>query len=199
MGSITPFNPFATSRTRPGAIPFRFPDGQTADGLLAVLESHDWRGQIVGPHGSGKSTLLASLAPLWQHRGRTALSITLHHGQRTLPAAVFAGDVDSRTQVVIDGYEQLGYWQRRRLRRLYRKTGCGLLVTSHRSVGLPTVYQTCIDQQILTHIINGLASNHTWNADPTLLSRLMASYQGNVREILFHLYDVVEQQRQQPR
>ena len=66
-------NPFATCWTRPGAIAFHFPPGESAEQLVARLAADNWRGEIVGPHGSGKSTLLETLeaAP---GRGRTAAS-----------------------------------------------------------------------------------------------------------------------------
>ena len=56
-------NPFSTRYTRPGAIPFRFPPGTSADGLVEQLRRQQWRGAIVGPHGSGKSSLVAALVP----------------------------------------------------------------------------------------------------------------------------------------
>ena len=54
-------NPFATCWTRPGAMAFQFPPGESAERLVAKLAAVGWWGEIVGPHGSGKSTLLETL------------------------------------------------------------------------------------------------------------------------------------------
>jgi hypothetical protein len=54
-------NPFATRFTRPGAIEFIFPAGESLATLVARLRACDWRGQITGPHGSGKAPLRAAL------------------------------------------------------------------------------------------------------------------------------------------
>src|SRR3989304_6033095 len=82
-------NPFATCWTRPGAMAYRFPDGETAEQLVSQLAAANWRGEIVGPHGSGKSTLLESLKPHLVAAGRSVSAITLRDGQRRLPADVF--------------------------------------------------------------------------------------------------------------
>jgi hypothetical protein len=54
-------NPFSTRRLRPGAGPFHFGPGQSAERLLRRLEVLGWRAEIVGPHGSGKSALVEVL------------------------------------------------------------------------------------------------------------------------------------------
>ncbi|HMO16150.1 MAG TPA: ATP-binding protein [Pirellulaceae bacterium] len=54
-------NPFATSFTKPGAIPYR----ETSISISQVLETwqqQSCRGAIVGPHGSGKSSMLIEVA-----------------------------------------------------------------------------------------------------------------------------------------
>src|SRR6185436_15899767 len=79
-------NPFATCWTRPGAIPFKFRDGQSADNLVAKLAAQKWYGAIIGPHGCGKSTLLETLKPALVAAGRTIYSISLHDRQPWLPA-----------------------------------------------------------------------------------------------------------------
>src|SRR5207244_3306778 len=78
-------NPFATCWTRPGALPFRFADGENAERLIAKLAVQSWFGAIVGPHGSGKSTLLETLKPALVASGIYVTSISLHDGQRRLP------------------------------------------------------------------------------------------------------------------
>src|SRR5262245_38338003 len=78
-------NPFATCWTRPGAMPFRFPQNESARTLVANLAAHSWRGAVIGPHGSGKTTLLETLLPALIAAGRTVHMISLHNGQRRLP------------------------------------------------------------------------------------------------------------------
>ena len=83
-------NPFATCWTRPGALPFRFNNGQSAEQLVAKLAAQQWHGAIVGPHGSGKSTLLEALKPAIVAAGRSIQAISLRDGQRRLPRDFFA-------------------------------------------------------------------------------------------------------------
>src|ERR1043166_2761834 len=125
-------NPFSTRFTRPGAIAYRFPDGTGAAQLVDKLASFNWLGQVVGPHGSGKSTLLVALVAEIERRGRRVALFVLHDGQRRLPEEFQTLPSDSGLMVVIDGYEQLGWWSRWRLLRVVRRRGWGLLVTTHR-------------------------------------------------------------------
>src|SRR6476660_6981871 len=106
-------NPFATCWTRPGALAFRFSRGESATSLVERLAAQGWWGEIIGPHGSGKTTLLATLRPLLAATGRPI--------------------------EIVDGYEQLNRLTRWRLRNRCRRSGSGLLATSHIPTGLPTL------------------------------------------------------------
>ncbi|QDU95353.1 hypothetical protein [Lignipirellula cremea] len=187
-------NPFATRFTRPGAIPF-LASADVLTGIVERLEHCGWQGQIVGPHGSGKSTLLESLTPLLQARGREVQRFTLHDGQRRFPCdQAEMANWKPTTCVVIDGYEQLGWWSRRRLRRSLRRQGAGLLATAHADVRLPEVYvmrpSLELTQQLAARLLGDPASRGAVTPDD-----VAASYQrheGNVRETLFELYDLYE-------
>jgi stage III sporulation protein SpoIIIAA len=160
-------NPFATCWTRPGALPFRFDEGASAAAFVAKLAAHNWLGQIVGPHGSGKTTLLATLAPLLQAAGR-------------------------RVEVV-DGYEELSRVTRWRLRQRCFRSRSGLLVTSHRPMGLPTLIELAPDRALLEQLVAELCADA---ATPITRADVDASHGRhgrNVREILFDLYDRHEQ------
>ena len=134
-------NPFASRWVQPGALPYLFPAGESMQMLLERLQINNWWGQIVGPHGSGKSTLLASLLPEMERFGRKPRLVALHDGQRRLPSAMMqwiGQERKGQNQIlIIDGYEQLSYWSRFRLKHHCRRLGMGLLATSHHSVGLP--------------------------------------------------------------
>ena len=113
---------------------YRFPN---ADGLAALvrrLEETRGRGQLVGPHGSGKSTLLATLLP-----GTHDVECEVHPLEHfpAQPSAVVLETPAPRTLFAIDGFEQLGFLTRLQVKRHCRRSGCGLFVTAHRSMGLP--------------------------------------------------------------
>jgi hypothetical protein len=191
-----PSNPFATRYTRPGALGFRFPPGGSVDLLVERLRQHDWQGQIVGPHGSGKSSLLAALAPALAAAGRQVATIRLRDGQRKLPAEIDPRGWNSSTLVVVDGYEQLGRWARWRLQRWRRRRGCGMLVTAHASVGLPTLWRTEPTADLLAEIVGQLLEKPA--LEPVELAIVEAAFArrgGDLREALFDLFDQVERGR----
>jgi hypothetical protein len=189
-------NPFSTRQTRPGAIPFIFPPGQNAEMLVDRFRQADWRGEIVGPHGSGKSTLLAALTAAIERAGRQTILVALHDGQRRLPLDV---KNDPRLQapavLVVDGYEQLSRWSRLLLKRFCRRRGVGLLVTAHGSVGLPDLYRTVVTLGLAGQIVDALLGGRTPPFTSEEVSQRVSRHGGNLREALFDLYDLYEQQR----
>lgn len=189
-------NPFATRYTRPGQTPYLFPPGQDVSCLIERLRGNRWWGQIVGPHGSGKSTLLAALMPALEAPGREVLLIALHDGQRRLPAEIDRQPRFAATaQLVIDGYEQLGRWQRLRIKRRCRLAGCGLLVTAHVSVGLPDLHQARADLDTANRIVQSLLGDDPTAIGPNEIERCFHDQRGNLREMLFALYDLYERRR----
>jgi hypothetical protein len=195
-----PGNPFSVRRVRPGAAPYLFPDGLDAAALVRRLAALGWWAAVVGPHGSGKSTLLASIAPAVAAAGRTPWQVALHDGRRWLPEPAWRdlGGLTPGDAVVamIDGYEQLGWWARRRLRRLCRRRGCGLFVTAHRPVGLPVLLRTDVSPETARRVINRLRPGREAPPEAELASRLKA-WKGNFREVLFEMYDEHERTRRQ--
>ncbi len=196
MPTHSPNNPFATRWVRPGAIDYHFPAGESAARLVERLRAQHWCGAITGPHGAGKSTLLASLLPALRQAGREVLVHALHDGQRRLPAEL--ADPSSwtpQTQIMVDGYEQLSYFSRARLRRRCRRAGCGLLVTAHASVDLPTLLH--VEPSLA--LAQQLAAQLTRDAPPLIhpddVRRAYEHHHGNLRDTLFALYDVFEQRR----
>jgi hypothetical protein len=194
-GDRTLHNPFSTRRVRPGAMPYFFSGGIGTATILERLAGSAWRGEIVGPHGSGKSTLLATLLPAIEAAGRTPRLIALHDGQRRLPESLGRmPGLDARSLLVIDGYEQLGRWQRWRLARFCRRRGCGLLVTTHASVGLPTIVETGTTAELARQLIERLTPGERW-IDDRELAACFAQHQGNLREVLFDCYDRYSQRQ----
>lgn len=189
-------NPFASSRTRPGACEYRFPSGETAADLLDRFERQGSRGQIVGPHGSGKSTLLAALLLEAKRRGWQRLHVELHDGQGHLPDEVWAAlrePAPAPRLVVVDGYEQLGSWQRWRLARAVRRNAWSLLITSHQDCGMPTLAQTKVDLPLAVE----LAARLQADVDAADVERSFADHGGNLRDVWFDLYDLYERRRSQ--
>lgn len=190
----TDHNPFSTGDVRPGALPFRFGGATDVDPLIDTLRKNRWWGEIVGPHGSGKSTLLCTLIPHLEAIGRTVCSFTLHQGERRLP--VDAATMDGwgeQAQLVIDGYEQLSAWNCWRLRRHCRRRRIGLLVTSHRPVGLPTLFETCTSPELAVELVHELMPDGLDRLDPADVCRSFDRNAGNLREVFFDLYDLYEQ------
>lgn len=199
-----PRNPFSTRFTRPGALPFYFNEGDDAARLLARLRRHNWFGQIVGPHGSGKSTLLAVLRPALADAGRDVTLVELRKnegGIRHVWRKLFGGQgaaagqrFSANTQVIIDGYEQLGWWARWLVVRGCRRRGCGLLVTAHDDSGLPTLYTTRPRLGLALALVRRLAppADVIGEAD---VEAAWHAHRGDMRETLFSLYDLFERRR----
>jgi hypothetical protein len=117
-------------------------------------------------------------------------------GQRRLPEEFDPRRWTAGTQVVVDGYEQLGRWRRWRLRRAVNACGGGLLVTTHSSVGLPTLWTTEPTSELLAALAAKLLGTRALDArQRAIVEDLYVRRQGNLREALFDLYDLVERQQ----
>ena len=185
-------NPFATRFTRPGALAYLYPPGQSAESLLQTLQTSSWWGEIIGPHGSGKSSLLAELLPRISESRRNVVQFSLHQGDRTLP--VSKADVkawNDQTQVVVDGYEQLSWWSKRRLQGWVKAQKAGLLITAHQPMGLPPLFTTqptlALAQQIVAQLLECSQAQPLLDDD---VAAAFAAHGANLREMLFFLYDV---------
>jgi NACHT domain len=205
-------NPFATCWTRPGAIPFLFSEGNSADGLIDKLRVHDWWGEILGPHGSGKSTLLEAIKPKLLAAGKHVHQILLRVGQRRvpyedLPQSWLNDLTKSATKresrhlaqhallLIIDGYEQLGWLARWQLKKRCRCAGIGLLVTSHRPTGLPTLIHLTPDGRLIEQLVAQLCAKVPSRVSLADIAASHACHGSNVREVFFDLYDRHERQR----
>ena len=185
-------NPFSTRFIRPGAIPFLFGPDECLESLIERLRAADWWGQIIGPHGSGKSTLLAAIVPALEADGRQVVSVTLRQGEHRLPRLDHP-IMSASTQLVMDGYEQLSWWSRRRIKSLCRRHGAGLLVTAHTDVGLPLVYETKSSQELATAVVRQLIGENGASITADDVRSAYAAAGGDIRETLFRLYDIYQQ------
>ena len=190
-------NPFATRFTRPGALGYLFPPGQSAVGMLDLLRNNHWWGEIIGPHGSGKSSLLAELLPLLEAGGRRVALYSLHQGDRIIPISkADVADWNEETQVVVDGYEQLSWWSKRRLQGQVKAQKAGLLITAHQPMGLPPLFATqptlALARQIVAELQKSDPQKTLADAD---VAAAFAAHGANLREMLFSLYDVYQRRQ----
>ncbi|MCU0877705.1 MAG: hypothetical protein MUF06_07985 [Pirellulaceae bacterium] len=193
-------NPFATRFTRPGAIEFLFTGDDSLATLIERLQQNAWWGEIVGPHGSGKSTLLAALAAELVSAGRKVVAGRIRSSSERGTSRGSSDDLDleqlyrqssmwtSDTQLVLDSYEQLSWWSRRRLESLVRRRGAGLVVTTHRSLGLPLLWRTEPSLELAQEVVARLTAGDG-TIKPNDVAHAYQQTRGNLRETFFTLYD----------
>ncbi|GAB4135745.1 hypothetical protein [Thermopirellula anaerolimosa] len=186
-------NPFSARFVRPGAIPYIFPEGHSPESIFALFRDHRRQGAVVGPHGVGKSALLAALRGYLAEKNEPFLHLELHNGQRSLSP-------DDRTRleslwegtVLMDGYEQLHSWSRYQVRRLCRRRKLGLLVTAHSAVELPAIFTPEPSSDLAWRIVEYLLQQ----GEPLIaredVEACFSRHGGNLREMLFELYDLYE-------
>ncbi len=186
-------NPFATRFIKPDAAEYLFPPEFSAQSLLAKLAENQHWGEIVAPHGSGKSTLLATLTKHLKESGRNVDRYTLT-SDKDAPGwtrkEIQTWSVN--TQVIVDGYEQLSWWNAMRLQRLVKQAQAGLLVTAHQRGSFPLLVDLTpnlsMAQTIVKHLLHADHSIIT----PADVTQAYESNKGNLREMLFRLYDIFE-------
>jgi hypothetical protein len=192
-------NPFATRWVRPGALPYQFPPGGSAATIMTQFEKSNWRGAVIGPHGSGKSTLLAALVPVIEQTGRIVRMVTLHDGQRRLPADFLESIAGDRpTIAIVDGFEQLGWWARRRLKFHCHGPHCGLLVSAHvdaGACGLAVLFRTTTSLAVFAHLVEHHLPFHNGLIRPADFAAAFDACHGNLRNSFFSLYHLFERRR----
>jgi hypothetical protein len=196
-------NPFATCWTKPGALQFEFERGQSEVRLVRTLAALGWRGAIIGAHGSGKSTLLESLKPAICDIGCEVIAISLRDGQRRLPRDAFDSlrriSNANRIVIIIDGYEQLGWFERWRLGSFCRRKNAGLLVTSHAPTHLPVLIELVPNRALISILVAKLCAEVSTPITAKDVDASLACHGSNVREIFFDLYDRHERKRRTAR
>lgn len=224
-------NPLSTRYVAPGRLPWIGHASDTIEQLADRFQQFEHRCQILGPHGSGKSTLLEHLVPqlgkVIFRQSPTAVILgscdqlqlsstdcssivwlTLRRRCTVMSSlAAIQRNRYFRGTLVIDGAEQLNWWQRRRLCRWSLKQQCRLLVTAHRDLGLRTLYQTDVTPQLASRVLtaamqkaaddhHGLVASPHWNSHSVWQAvdwdALLKKHQGNLRECFMELYDRIE-------
>lgn len=222
---LRPANPFATRYVAPGKLAW-INSETTIEQLADRFQQLGGHCQIIGPHGSGKSTLLEHLVPRLGQvfyrenacRDCPANPITssifagvpsfdsqavcwfsLRRGQSVMNSLTRFLQTQSFCGIlVVDGAEQLGWWQRKRLVRWSRRNNSKLLLTAHRNLGLPDLWQTSISASLAQQVVQQAYLNALGNPtvpdviQETQWSLLLRKHKGNLRECLMELYDLVE-------
>jgi energy-coupling factor transporter ATP-binding protein EcfA2 len=207
-------NPFATRFVRPDQNRYRFTVDPLAEShqfaaflsqLFELLRRHR-RAAIVGPHGTGKTTLLrsidSSLHDQFERVTTLGLSSERHHSHRELITAIdSACDTPLTSQcLVVDGFEQLRWWDRTILvREILKRPGVSLIVTSHRRHWrVPVCWQTQWNDELsrlLTHEKLRQVPDDLriaiWQRFENRLGRQENSSR-NLRDLWFMMYDDYE-------
>lgn len=176
-------NPFATCWTRPGALPFNDTAAATVTRCVATLRATAWRGQVLGPHGVGKTTLLRSIEAAAHAEGLTAC--WLRGGGPRDPARHPA---PADQVVLLDSFDQLS----RRARAAWRRRPFGLVVTTHRRVGLPDLCDLSPSAQDALRLFAQLTESRRTPVSRRDCLRCYQHRRGNLREVWFDLYDLHE-------
>ena len=96
------------------------------------------------------------------------------------------------TQVIVDGYEQLGWWPRAMLKWRCQRQRAGLLVTTHRPLALPTLYHTSVSLELVQRLVGELVGGAESRITPDDVRQSFLRHQPNLREVFFALYDLYE-------
>lgn len=196
-------NPFRARQLYPGRLPYFFPPGVDINDLIQRYLENSCHGQIVGPHGSGKSTLLYMLAEEFHRRDYQVVTVRLSPSNRKLPPIV--EPKLPRCVLIVDGYEQASWWGRRRFIRQSHRLGWGLLVSTHGSLGLPTLWETSVTHETARRIVDALThlelplsaedtDDNEFMVPSTLIAELLDQHGNDMREVLFSLYDWFQRQ-----
>jgi hypothetical protein len=190
-------NPFCAAKVRPGSVPFFFPPGRDAEQLLQKLERLGGAGQILGRHGAGKSTLLATLEQRLSDRKEDVERVLVTQDVRRLPGDLYGRIRGGRIGwLLIDGFEQLSRIARWRIKRACRRSATRLIVTAHASQGLPTLVEIVPEVSTICEVVRILSPTQAQWAEPDRVAALITAHGGNIREVLFELYDLYERRPQ---
>ena len=184
-------NPFRSERVE--SLAYRAPGFDWAR-LLARLAAQGGRGAIRGPQGSGKTTLLHELGERLEGAGYTVRRLRPDPDDRSLARRQLrelTTGLGPDVALLLDGADRLGWSQWQALRRGSREAAV-LVVTTHRSGRLPTLYRCSTSVELLRELVAELAPVEMLpeaRGDDDWASALYARAGGNLRLALRELYD----------
>lgn len=191
-------NPFATCWTSPSEVEY-VPMEHAPEELIENLVKHGWWGQIVGPHGAGKSTLLNALEPLVAAKGKQWTALSFHAWRRNSAwRKLLWMPLSQDTLLVIDGYEQLPTILRSIVRGRCWRNRCGLLVTAHKSIGLPMLVEVAPQASVIRQVFRNLVSNSETPVSEFDFQNAFNACNGDIRQLFSNLYDLHEQRLRNP-
>ena len=133
-------NPFATRHTRPGTLLPRDHDGEPLDiAVLAARARSLPMAAFAGPHGAGKSNLLRAVARHLAAEGRLGGTVRVRAPGDAVAVVQAARVAPAGTMLCIDGWEVVGWPWSAITRLVARRRHVGLLVTCHRTAGMPVI------------------------------------------------------------
>ena len=181
-------NPFRVERLH--SLPYQAP-GFAWPALLKRLEAQRYRGAILGPHGNGKTTLMRDLAKRVEALGFRSRVLFLNDERPRLPEGQLrelAGELGGKDVVFLDGADHLGVWAWRRFLGRVRRAK-GLVITTHTPGRLPALYACGTSPGILDSLLDHLIPEDA-GALRNTAHRLFRQYNGDIRQVMFALYDV---------
>ena len=181
-------NPFAAERIE--RIAFR-PLDRSFGQLMTELERMEYRAAVLGTDGSGKTTLLGQIQEHLSRRGFVVKSIftslaepLTRQNRRTFLAQLKPGEI-----VLLDGADHLSFLGWPRFKRNLLRLAWGLIITSHKAVLMPTLFECLTTEELLAELVQELLDG-TDGIDQIDLTEIYNQHRGNIRDCLRHLYDV---------
>lgn len=193
-------NPFATKFIQPGALRYEFFGQTSAEELARKLLAPDSKpALIIGPHGTGKSTLVATLAEELRRLEPESAMYQVRFSANVAarqPLALARRQWTKGAIVLLDGYEQLGFWSRWLVSRDVRLRSLKLLATAHEPIrGFEILWSTYVNEHSSKWVIEQLLSATDSRSEVQQLlesedwARSRAKHGDNLRESLFDMYD----------
>ncbi len=190
-------NPFASHRVE--SLKYRYP-GFDFDDAVARLEEMQWRAAILGPHGTGKTTLLLELYRYFQNstdersNSSRLWFVPLDRTVRNQQWLELLEECSPQQILLVDGIERLSWSKRLQLLGLgptwIRQSSLprSIVVTTHRSVGLPVWLHTTANPATMEELLLELHPT----ASPETIDQareLFIARRGNIRDVFWKLYD----------